>query len=348
MILYRKVPQLRVRPFVHPEPPFWAATVIAPYGNRRGAPVSIDYLELRATFSERVEVTVCESVESELERATQRQRQTEPVLIEAAEFCESVFQRGQIALDFCGAERVAALHLVSTRGSLPERVPEGTRIVIATWPLDFAALQRLFDEARGRALRWGALVPVIFPVTTNLDALTELAEMAHDGGASFLAAVAIEMEPTAKHAMASSMTLGDDEETYETLFHANLEPLHVATERHIAALAESAGMADFVVPPRWEERSNWNGSVLLTIVATRMLALGHDVELAGRIARSARAVARLEKPVARIAESASLSIVDTLDEVTIDILTEWIETGRAAFADHINKIWRLRRDHGAK
>ena len=24
-------------------------------------------------------------------------------------------------------------------------------------------------------------------------------------------------------------------------------------------------MADFIVPPRWEERSNWNAAVLLTL-----------------------------------------------------------------------------------
>ena len=48
MILYRKTPQLRVRRAAAPEPPYWAATTIAPYGSRRAVPLTIDYLDLRA------------------------------------------------------------------------------------------------------------------------------------------------------------------------------------------------------------------------------------------------------------------------------------------------------------
>ena len=35
-----------------------------------------------------------------------------------------------------------------------------------------------------------------------------------------------------------------------------------------------------------------------------------------------------------------------LDPISVEALTEWIETGRSAFVDHINKQWRLRRDSG--
>ena len=30
----------------------------------------------------------------------------------------------------------------------------------------------------------------------------------------------------------------------------------------------------------------------------------------------------------------------------VEALTEWIESGRSSFVDHINKQWRLRRDVG--
>src|SRR5207245_465099 len=125
-------------------------------------------------------------------------------------------------------------------------------------------------------------------------------------------------------------------------------PISIATERHIAALADEINVADFIVPPRWEERSNWNAGILLMLAATRMIAMKHDVELASRIARSARVVAQLDKPIERIAAAASLSIIEALDEVSVDVLTDWLESGRSAFVDHIDKQWRLRRDAGAR
>ena len=54
MIVYRKSSQLRVRRAAAPEPPFWGATTIAPYGARRAAPVAIDYIDLR--FDDRIYV----------------------------------------------------------------------------------------------------------------------------------------------------------------------------------------------------------------------------------------------------------------------------------------------------
>ena len=104
--------------------------------------------------------------------------------------------------------------------------------------------------------------------------------------------------------------------------------------------------SDFITPPRWEQKSNWNAAVLLTLIAGRMIAMDHDVELAGTIARSARVVADLDKPIERIAEAASLSIVESLDEASVDILSEWLESGRATFAERVNREWRLRRDAG--
>ncbi|HEX9986627.1 MAG TPA: hypothetical protein VGF69_25455 [Thermoanaerobaculia bacterium] len=336
MIVYRKGTPLRVRRSPAPEPPFWAATTVAPYSPRRATPIAIDYLDLRATGSEKLEVGVADNVRGELERRNPQ----EPVFIEATEMAEEIFRRGESALELCEEWKRGAIHLVSTRGALPERAASTATIVIAAWPLELTRLGELFDEARRRELRWGVAVPVIYPVTTDLEVLAKLAELAV--GAAFLAPLPIELDPTAKQALAAER----DDDTYAMLFHSDVEPLHTATERHLAALAEEHGMADFILPPRWEEKSNWNGAVLLTLTASRMIAMEQDLDLAGTLARSARLVAELDKPIARIAEAASLAIVEALDETSVEILTEWIETGSAGFVDFVNRRWRLRRDHG--
>jgi len=342
LIVYRKTPQLRMRRAAAPEPPFWCAATIAPYSSRRGAPIAIDYLDLRASASDKLDVAVCDRVTSELERGPELR---EPVLIEATEFAEEVFRRGDEALAFCRQDRRPALHLISTRSALPENAADDTTIAIAAWPLDFDQLARLFEAAQAGGLRWGVAVPVIFPVTTDMAALSQLRELATKHEAEFLAAVAVEVDPTAKQSIATSLAVEGDDETYDRLFHADLEPVHVATERHIAALANEAGMSDFIVPPRFEEKSNWNAAVVLTLTATRMIAMNHDVELAGALARSARAVAELDKPIARVAEAASLGIVEALNEASVDILTEWLERGRSSFVERIDAEWRLRRDY---
>ncbi len=340
MIVYRKSPQLRVRRAASPEPPFWGATIISPYSARRSAPVAIDYVELRASSSERFEVGVSERTTDELERSTTRI--VPPVVIEATEFAEAIFRRGEEVLAFCHEHELPAIQLVSTRGALPEHVHDDTTTVIAAWPLEFDRLEALMTAAKGQ---WGVAVPVIFPVTTDLEALDQLARAAKSHRAMFLASVPVAIDATAKQAIAQSIAIDGDDETYNMLFHANLEPVHVATERHIAALAAEAGMADFVVPPRWDDESNWNASILLTLTATRMLAMEHEIDLAALLARSARVVAELDKPVARIAETASLSIVEALDEVSVDVLTEWLERGKSSFVEKINARWRLRRDY---
>ncbi|HJW94808.1 MAG TPA: hypothetical protein VJ901_14415 [Thermoanaerobaculia bacterium] len=295
MILYRKTPQLRVRRAAAPEPPYWAATTIAPYGSRRATPIAIDYLDLRATAAEKLEVTVCERVElpSRIEA---------PVLIDATGNAEVVFGRGA---EIAG---IVSEGMLMTSGEIANAVRIGS----------------------------GIAIPVMYPLTTNLETLNEIVSQAKD--ATFLASFAIELDATAKNILAT------DDETYETLFHGNIEAIHTATERHIAALAAEHGMADFILPPRWGERSNWNAAIALTLAASRMIAMEHELELAGTLARSARIVAELDKPIARIAEAASLSIVEALDDASVDILTEWLESGTAAFLTRIDEMWRLRRD----
>ena len=324
MILYKKAPSLRIVRAGAPEPPFWAATTIASYSPRRGAPIAIDYLALTASASKRMEVDVCD----DLERHWQPQRIFAPTLIDASESADIVYRRGDEALRRCDA----AMFLTSTRGALP--TSDNATVIIAAWPLDFTRLRRLFDDARKRDLKWGVAVPVLYPVTTAAEALQTLAAAAE--GALFFAALPIEAEATARKLLAD-----DDPETYELLFHGDVDALHITAERRIAGLAAEIGADDFIVPPRWEERSNWNGAALLTLAATRMLAMKHDVETASRIARSARTVAQLDKSLQRIAAAAHLSIVESLDEISVDALTEWLETGKSTFVDHINKQWRL-------
>lgn len=346
MIVYKKTRTLRTLRADAPEAPFWAGTTVAPYSARRGEQVSVDFLTLKASYAERLEVGVCDGVRGELEAALRKHPPHDPVLIDASGFAEVVFERGGEALKVCAENEAAAIFLASTRGSFPAQMTSPHSLAIAAWPLDFAPLDQLFTRAAASGVSWGVVVPVIFPVTTNLAALNELADAATSRGATFFAAVPVEVDPTAKQAMARSLTLDEDDETYASLFHSDLETIHIATERHIAALAHECGMADFVVPPHFDQRSNWNAAILLSLTASRMLAMKRDVELAWSISRAGRAVATLEKPLTLIAASASLAIIPSLDETAIDILAEWLETGASWFTDRIAKEWRLRRDHG--
>jgi hypothetical protein len=274
--------------------------------------MAVDYLALRASGAERVEVTVCENVRDELERA---RNFAAPVLVDAAGAAEIVFRRGDESMAWC-AENGLAAQLLTSRGD-----------AIALTDAD----------------RWGMAVPVIFPITTDLALLESLADEAQRTGAAFLAGIPIDVEPTAKQVIAQSMQLAADDDRYAMLFHADTAPIQLATERHIAALAAERGMADFVMPPRWEERSNWNAAVLLTLTASRMIAMELDLDLAGTIARSARTIAELDKPLTRIAEAASLSIVGGLDETSAGALSEWLSTGSASFVEWVSERWRLRR-----
>lgn len=338
MIVYRKVAPLRIRRAAMPEPPFWAAMSIAPYGARRAAPIAVDYLDLSVAAAEKLEVTVTEHVRDELERTTGRHPLHEPVLIDAAEFCESVFRRGEEALAFCEEQDRGAIFLTSTRGAVPSRPYANAVIAIAAWPLELQTLEHVFANAAGTP--WGVAVPVIFPVTTNDVALTQLAELAKKHGAQFLAPLPVDLDPTAKQALAQSLSLAGDDDTYATLFHADLSGVHVAAERRIGAIAAACGMADFLIPPRWERKSNWNAAVVLKLAASRMMAMDQDIDVATELARSAGIIAALEKPIEWIGAAASLAIIEGLDATSVEILTDWLREGRSELADEISEQWR--------
>jgi hypothetical protein len=315
----------RIKRVAAPEPPFWFASAISLYSARRASPITIDYIDLVASHVDRAETTAATLEELSLD---------EPVLIVATDFPEVIHRRGEEALALLGDRAIT--HLISTRGSAPDVMPPNAQLVVSAWPPEIDKL-----EALPLPQRWGMAVPVLHPITTNLALLESLADLAKNRGASFFTSIAVVVEPAAKHDLA-----GSDEEVYELLFHGDVDALNVATERHIAALAHERGLLDYVPPPSPGEKSNWNAAILLTLAAARMLAMDRDVELAGSLARSARAVATLEKPIERVAEAASLSIIESLDEVSVDLLSDWLESGRATFAERVNAEWRLRRDAG--
>lgn len=338
MILYRRGNQLRVRRWAAPEPPFWCASAVAPYSARRTTPLAIDYLALQASGAERLDVMVCDSVRDQLERG---RTVSGPLLVEATGNTEVVFRRGDDALAWCESETMDAVHLISTLGTAPSRLDQNITVVVAAWPAELRTLESLAESLR--PFRWGVLVPVLYPLTTDLALLESLADLAQRTGAGFLAAAAIDLAPTAKQVLARGGDMTGDDDRYATLFHGEVGPIHLATERHVAALAAERTLADFVVPPRWEQRSNWNAAITLTRTASRMIAMELDLDLAGTIARSARTVADLKKPLALIAESASVSIVAGLGETSAEILTEWLVSGTASFVDWVDDQWRLRR-----
>lgn len=313
----------RIKRAAAPEPPFWFRTAISPYSARRASPIAIDYIDLVASHVDRADTTAGTIEELDVD---------EPVLIVATELPEVIHRRGEEVLKRLADRDVT--HLVSTRSSVPEPMPENAMLVVAAWPPDKLESLKLPEK-------WGLAVPLLHPITTDLALLDHLANFATSNRATFFTSISINIEPAAKHDLARN-----DEDAYEVLFHGDADALHTATERHIAALAHERGMLDFIPPPRWGEKSNWNAAVLLTLTATRMIAMERDVELAGTLARSARAVAELQKPIERIAEAASLAIIESLDEVSVDLLSEWLESGRAAFAERVNAEWRLRRDAG--
>ncbi|MEO8218598.1 MAG: hypothetical protein ABI718_16095 [Acidobacteriota bacterium] len=348
MITYRKSRKLNLHRTVAPEIPFGARTVVAPYSSPRAAPVFVDHLQLEATGVPDALVDVADDIVDLLEREDLHNTLTGPVMVEATGLAESVFRRGQVASEFLHARALDTSVLISTEGRVPAG-HEGARqvLTISTWPLDLDALRPLFRNAHESEWHWGAFVPVIFPQTTSMPNLEELADLVADNGGSFLAAVSIDLDPTAKSSIAGELFADEDEESYDVLFHSDLDLIGVATERHIAALAMERQLGEFVQLPGDGEKSNWNAAVLLTHAGSRLIRMKSDAELGWMLLRSAKTVAQLSKPLTVIAAAASLSIIESLEEIVVDALTEWLDCGRAAFFEDVHQNWRLRRDYGA-
>jgi hypothetical protein len=349
LIVYRKVPGLRITRSPAPQPPFWSAATVSPYSPHRGSPLSIDYLDLQATCSERMEVNVCDGVAPELAQAEQKHSWGGPVLVEATEFAEHVFRRGEAAAQSLLDRGVDVVMLVSTYGSIPQlEASDHLTLAISAWPLEFPRLEKLLGSVRDSGLQWGVLVPVVFPVTTDIAALNDLTALAAEAGAMFLTSAAIDLDPTAKQAVVRSLAVDDEDDRYAALFHTDLETINVATERHLAALAAEKMMSDVLLLPGSRRKTNWNGATLLTAAGARMVAMNREVELGWSLLRSARVVAELDKPLQRIAEAASLSIVPAIDPISAQALEQWLATGASDYCRDIDAQWRLRRDHYAE
>ncbi len=336
MISHQKVSQLRIERSAHPQAPFWQATTVAPYGPLRGQPLALNYLTLSASGKPKSEITVTRAVADQLER---ERRIDEPVLVESADVAEIVFRRGEEALRFLQTRNVPAAQLISTTGCVPHvEAKPGTTIVISCWPLLSGDLESLFGHANERGLSWGAIVPVIYPVTSKPDALARLADLAAEHRARFFTAVPIDLDPPARQLLAEG--LSEDDEAWRRLLDSDLERETVETERRVAALATERGMADYVLPHDAEATTNWNAAILLALAGTRMIRMKRDTELGWTLLRSSKLIAQLHKPIERIASSASLSIIESLDIASVEALEEWIHNGTSTFFDEIDSEWR--------
>ncbi len=342
MITYRQVPSLRVVSQSSPQPPFWSRTTVSPYGSIRTAPLALDYQNLTLSAHSRVEVAVCDDVAARLlESAVPFD---DPLLIDATESGEKIFGRAEQALGSLGSRSRELIYLTSTRGAIPNASPtDQLTLLVAAWPIDDDGLSEMFAALNSQGWRWGVVIPIVYPLTTDLAILQRIADLAAQHGAVSLSAIPFDLTPAAKHTIAKSIS---DHESYLTLFDSDLDTITVATERHVAALAEERQLQDFVCPIGIANKTNWNAAILLTILGTRMLRMKKDVELGWRLVRSAKILAELDKPIEHVAEAASLGIIEGLDPRAVEVVESWMRGGEPTFADSIHAQWRLRRDYG--
>lgn len=341
MITYSKAHRLDLRRSPAPQFPFWQRATVAPYGSSATRPVSIDFQRLTATPPPRGVVRVTHDPADLLGR---ERRLEGPALVQSSGFAESVFHRGAEAAKFLVSRSIPVVQLITTEGEPPEPLGTGHVLAIATWPPEIRAIEEIARAASERGGRWGLAIPLVFPVTTRLAFLNEVSSIAEVRGAEFLTAIPVELEPTAKRLVAESAEMEMTDDDYDLLFHGDLETILIASERHVAAIASERGLADFIPLPGLENPTNWNAATVLALIGTRMIRMKSDVEMGWELIRSSSVVASLDKPVATIAASASLSIVEQLGDVAAGILEEWLGNRSAEFLRQIDLKWRLRRD----
>lgn len=319
--------------------PFWQATTVHLYSpDVRSVPLGIDFVRLKASAHRSIEVAVPRTLEGlDLDRLPS------PVLIDAWGPEELIYRRGDALLHELSSDARPML-LLSSDGDVPREMSAVLPLLIVTaWPLDLVALESIAERASEAGLEWGILIPVIFPITTNLDAIETISRTARQHGASFMASSSIELDPKARGAVAS-MCDDLDEETWATLFDADLDRIHLATERHIASLAHELGIADTIAPPLGESRSNRAAAIFLSRIGARMVRMDHDVELGWKFLKASGRIATLDKEIARIASTAHVTILPELEEEMIsEVVEQWLESGSAEFADHIDDKWRVKR-----
>ncbi len=334
MITYGKSKRPRASHADSPQFPFWHRTWIEPYSDWAANGIRIDLETLDAREAGRIEIQVSQELgdlTSEI---------GVPLVIDACGFAESMVRRGSEILNSLEATSGKTI-LISANGMLPEGSSNSVTAILA-WPPDPDALNQITDKAASRD-HWGIAIPIIHPVTTDLEFIDLVRSVAKRNGAEFLAAIPIESEPSARRALVRLRgKTGSDE--YEMLFHGDLEMITVATERHIAALANELGIRDSIPLPDPSSDTNWAAAAHLAKAGTRMLRMKWNVELGWSLVRAASTIASLEKNLKTIAASASLSIIESLHELAALALEEWIAEGHAELFDDVDERWRLRRD----
>jgi hypothetical protein len=335
LIHYAKADRPRILRLEAPEPPFSAATAVLPYSYPRSAPLALDYVRLTATAVENADVIVSNDSQVEIERG--------PVLIDATEAAELVYRRGEKIHRVIAAAGLPLIHLISTAGVVPRVTPTAKQVmVLCAWPLLFEDLDRLARQLAEAGWRWGLAIPVLFPATTDFETIGRLADLASLHSAEFLMGVRLDVDPNARRALAAMFPT--DDETYSTLFDEGVEHIVTATERHIAAVAVDRAMGDLLMPPD-SEVSNWAAAALTGTAGYRLIHMEEDLETGWELVRAAHQIAELSKPLRRIAETASLTIVQGLPGQLTPALEQWLNTGRADLFDQIAARWRLRRDY---
>lgn len=343
MIRYRKGGALRLLRHTAPDPPFWAAGTAIPYEGHRSTPIALDWVNLIASGVEQDEVEIAEGAGQTMTLSPYLRA---PLVIDASGPAEAVYRRGEEVVHAGLELGIELMELITTDGALPSMGNERLTVGIGAWPPDPAALEQLAIDAQRRSLSWGVLVPVIPPATTGIQLLEQIADIAAGHGATFLAAVPMEVEPTARRILAERLQL--DEEEFAGLFESDLEQVTVGTERHVAALAAERGLLDAVpvlLPPR---HINWMAAAALGSIGNRMIRMNREVELGWAILRASRTIAALGKPIRRIADAASLAIIEPLDPIVAGALEEWLERGTCGLMVEVDTAWRLRRDYGVE
>ncbi len=338
MIHYAKGGQVRFHQSRQIQQPFWQTTTVHVYSpNLRSTPLAIDFLRLKASAQKSIHVSVPKRFDDDLDRLPS------PILIDAWGAQEQIYRRGDKLLHELPAD-VRPMLLLSADSDIPRGMAAAKPLLIITlWPLDLAALESVAKEAAGEAMDWGLLVPVMFPVTTDLEVLDTATTVAHENGAAFIASSSIELDAKARGAIAA-MNDELDEETWATLFDGDLERIHLATERHLALVAHRHGIADVIDPWPQANRSNRAAATFLSRVGSRMVRMDHDVELGWKFLKAAGRLATLDKEIARLASFAHVKILPELeDEVIAEVVEQWLESGTAEFAEHIDAKWRVAR-----
>lgn len=341
MIVYRKGAALKLVRHTAPDPPFWAAGTFLPYSPRRSTPVAIDWTNLIATGAEIEEVDVADAVGETIARSPYLHS---PLLVDATGSGETVFRRGEEVVRAALDAGLAILELISSDGAVPEGVSGRLTVAIAAWPPEAERIRALALAAAAAAIEHGVVIPIVPPTTTDLDMLERIADAAAESGSRFLAAVPIDVDPTARNALARREQL--DEEAFANLFHSDLELLTVSTERHVAALAAERALADVVPFTLAPEAVNWSAAAALSSAGNRMMRMNRNVELGWEIHRASKTIAALGKPLERIANAASLSIIEPIEPLIAEVLEEWLAKGSSALLHEVDATWRLRRDYG--